>query len=71
MQITRSIPVEPLDAASEHPEGGGTQATVEPPSTVVWRQKPLQHWSPVSHEFPFCMQGSSAQKPRMLPDGSS
>ena len=41
----------------------GTHVNVGPPSApVVWRQKPVQHWSPVSQLAPFCAHGSSANK---------
>src|SRR5579883_2299431 len=51
---------------------GGTHVNATPPSASVdCRQKPLQHSSPVWQSLPFAWHGSSAQKPRMLPDASS
>jgi hypothetical protein len=43
---------------------GGTQESCAPASALVWRQYPLQHWSPLMQLAPFCAHGSSAQKPR-------
>jgi hypothetical protein len=40
--------------AWEQPDGGVTHVNATAPSVVsVWRQNPVQHWSPVSHEVPF------------------
>ena len=48
----------------EHPPGGGTHSS-GPPSPAG-RQKPLQHWSPELHGWPFPLHGGSTQNPRRL-----
>ena len=66
----QSTAVTHFSYSSAHPiAGGGTQT--EPPPSPPARQKPVQHWSPVSQLAPFLAHGSSTQKPRMLPASSS